>query len=88
MDTVTQETLTKTTLKRKGAGTAESPVRILTQYWDHEGALVFEKDPCAMTLSVEFIHALNRQIEAAHHDLARPDGRLLLKLLNIDPPKA
>lgn len=35
----------KSTLLRRGKGTEESPVRIITQYWTKEGELLFEKDP-------------------------------------------
>lgn len=31
----------------RGAGTNEDPVRDLTQYWDFDGHLLAEFDPCA-----------------------------------------
>ena len=36
----------KTELLRRGAGKENDPVRIITQYWDMDGNLVFEIDPC------------------------------------------
>ena len=37
--------LIKTTLLRRGTGeTKDDPIRIITQYWDMEGNLLFEVD--------------------------------------------
>ena len=36
--------LIRTTLRRKGDGTKNNPIRIITQYWTKEGILVFEFD--------------------------------------------
>lgn len=39
-------TFIKTTLTQRGEGKdKEDPVRIITQYWDMDGSLVFEIDP-------------------------------------------
>lgn len=45
MDKVEVLQLIKTTLTRRGKGVEESPIRIITQYWDFEGNLIFEVDP-------------------------------------------
>jgi hypothetical protein len=38
----------KTALLRRGHGRDEtSPIRIIEQYWDMDGNLLWEKDPCA-----------------------------------------
>ena len=34
-----------TTIERRGEGTSESPVRIITQVWDKDGTLIAEHDP-------------------------------------------
>lgn len=38
--------LIRTNLTKRGNG-KDDPVRIIEQYWDLEGNLVFEKDSCA-----------------------------------------
>lgn len=38
-------TLIKTSLTRAGKGVESDPVRVVTEYWDLEGNLVFEIDP-------------------------------------------
>lgn len=35
----------ETTLLRRGRGTPEDPLRIITQYWSLDGELLWEKDP-------------------------------------------
>jgi hypothetical protein len=45
MDTVIIKEVIITTLKRKGAGTQDSPIRVISQYWDKEGNLLVEEDP-------------------------------------------
>lgn len=35
----------RTSLLRRGDGTKNSPIRIITQYWDFEGNLLWENDP-------------------------------------------
>lgn len=45
MDTVEVINLIKTTLKRLGDGTELDPIRVITQYWDMDGNLLFEYDP-------------------------------------------
>lgn len=37
--------LIRTTLTRRGKGTEEAPIRIITQYWEMDGTLLFEFDP-------------------------------------------
>ena len=44
MDEVIVIQLIKTTLLRRGKGIEGDPVRIIEQYWDFEGNLVFEYD--------------------------------------------
>jgi len=45
MDEVKIVEFIKTTLTRKGDGKDESdPIRIITQYWDFQGNLIFEID--------------------------------------------
>lgn len=34
------------TRSKRGEGTEKDPVRIVTQYWDFEGHLLAENDPC------------------------------------------
>jgi hypothetical protein len=53
MDTVKVMQVIETQLVRHGDGTKRSPIRIITQYWDMEGKLIFEIDPCASTIPVE-----------------------------------
>jgi len=36
----------KTTLCRRGLGKAGDPIRKITQYWDMQGHLLWEIDPC------------------------------------------
>jgi hypothetical protein len=38
-----------TELERRGAGVEGSPIRIIRQYWDFDGNLLAEVDPCAGT---------------------------------------
>jgi hypothetical protein len=45
MNEVEMITLIKTTLTRRGDGTANSPVRIITQYWLQDGSCLIEYDP-------------------------------------------
>jgi hypothetical protein len=35
----------ETKLEKRGAGTAEDPIRIITQYWSLDGELLAERDP-------------------------------------------
>lgn len=50
MDTVKIMQVMETTILRRGSGKSkEDPVRIITQYWDMEGNLIFEIDPCKST---------------------------------------
>jgi len=47
MDTVRVLKLIETTLTRRGEGKdLKDPIRIITQYWDLDGNLIFEIDPC------------------------------------------
>lgn len=50
MDKVEVVKFIKTTLSRKGDGTEGSPIRIIEQYWDFDGNLVFEYDPHKETI--------------------------------------
>ena len=43
-------TLIKTVLTKKGNG-KDDPIRLVTQYWDLEGNLIFEIDPVIKSLS-------------------------------------
>ena len=45
MDTVEIVKLIKTTLLRRGNGTPENPIRVITQYWDFDGEIILEQDP-------------------------------------------
>lgn len=48
MDTVKIVQLVETTLTRRGEGkNLDDPVRVITQYWDFDGKLMWEKDPFA-----------------------------------------
>ena len=49
MDVDTAEVIQviRTTLTRRGDGTTESPIRVITQYWTLEGKLLVEVDPVA-----------------------------------------
>jgi len=35
----------RTNLERRGAGTPESPIRVITQFWTLDGQLLAEVDP-------------------------------------------
>ncbi len=43
--------LIKTQILRRGEGVKSDPVRIITQYWDLEGNLVFEIDPLILKVN-------------------------------------
>jgi len=45
MDKVEIIQLIKTTLTRRGKGIEGDPVRVITQFWDMQGELMFEYDP-------------------------------------------
>lgn len=45
MDTVEVVQLIKTQLTRRGKGTKESPIRIITEYWTMDGKKEMEVDP-------------------------------------------
>lgn len=47
MDTCEVIQVIRTTLLRRGNGTAENPTRVITQYWQLDGRLLWEEDPCA-----------------------------------------
>lgn len=72
MDTVKTVTLIETTLTRRGSGAdSNSPVRVITQYWDAKGNLVCEIDPCAVTFTPETIaHRIAQLVKfmEAHQD--------------------
>jgi hypothetical protein len=43
--------LIRTTILRRGEGLSkDDPIRVITQYWDMQGNLVAEYDPCAKDL--------------------------------------
>jgi hypothetical protein len=46
MDEVKTITVIVTTLTHRGEGKAGDPSRVITQYWDMEGNLLWEIDPC------------------------------------------
>ena len=47
MDNAKLITVIVTTLTRRGTGkTSDSPIRVVTQYWSLDGALLAEVDPC------------------------------------------
>ena len=48
-----QLTVIETTLTRRGDGTPDSPIRVITQYWSQEGDLIIEHDPCDLKLTRE-----------------------------------
>lgn len=65
MDTVKVVELIETTLTRRGRGVApDSPIRIITQYWDENG-LVTEIDPAAIQMTPE-MHAKIRNAILCH----------------------
>jgi hypothetical protein len=65
MDTVKNISLIETTLTRRGEGKSiDSPVRIITQYWTPQGALVIENDPTAISLTPEKRAAIRETIFA------------------------
>ena len=41
----------KTNLLRRGAGTEENVIRLIEQYWDMDGNLLWEYDPCPTGIS-------------------------------------
>jgi len=45
MDKVEIIQFIKTTLTRRGKGVEGDPVRVITQFWDMQGNLMFEYDP-------------------------------------------
>lgn len=48
--------LIKTTLTKRGDG-KNDPIRVITQYWDFDGILIFEFDPINKTTE-ELEHAI------------------------------
>lgn len=53
MDTVEVKQVVITTLKRRGVGVSEDPVRIIPQVWDMNGSLLFEVDDFQEVLARE-----------------------------------
>lgn len=53
MNEAKQVSLIETTLTRRGSGHDESPIRVITQWWDADGVLVVEHDPASMVLTPE-----------------------------------
>jgi hypothetical protein len=51
MDTVKIIQMIETTLSRKGNGIENDPIRVITQYWDMAGNLLFEIDPFLGTIT-------------------------------------
>jgi len=45
MDDVKVMQVIRTRLLRRGTGLNDSPIRVIEQYWDMDGNLIFEKDP-------------------------------------------
>lgn len=45
MDTVRLIEVIETTLIRRGNGSSNNPVRVITQYWSKDGVLLAEVDP-------------------------------------------
>ena len=51
MDTAVLMECIVTTIARRGDGVStDSPIRVVTQVWTKEGALIAERDPCAMRI--------------------------------------
>lgn len=51
-----------TRLERRGRGEEHSPIRIITQYWDKDGNLIFENDPCSRVVKIEEDFGLESEI--------------------------
>lgn len=82
MDTAMVRPVIVTTLLRRGDGTAESPIRIVTQYWDRDGTLLAENDSFSESqAAVRKLRAdLNdavRQLAKQSRDLDSCERRLL-----------
>lgn len=60
MDKVEIVKMIKTTLLRRGKGVESDPIRIIEQYWDFEGRLLFEYDPFLNELKRYFLSEAER----------------------------
>lgn len=58
MDTVKVMSVIETKLLRRGVGIPADPVRVVTQYWDMDGRLIFEIDS---EKQIENILAVNQE---------------------------
>jgi hypothetical protein len=56
-DCAKEITVIQTTLARRGNG-QDTPIRIITQYWDKDGTLLAEVDPAATAVTPEVIKNL------------------------------
>lgn len=60
MDEVKIVKMIKTTLLRRGKGVEGDPIRIIEQYWDFDGKLLFEYDPFLKELKRYFLSEAER----------------------------
>ena len=67
METVKVMSVIETKLLKRGTGISADPIRIVTQYWDMNGNLIFEIDPeriADLTEKKKLYEAIRKRINA------------------------
>ena len=67
METVKVMSVIETKLLKRGTGIPADPVRIVTQYWDMDGNLIFEIDPeriADLTEKKKLYEAIRKRVNA------------------------
>lgn len=59
MDTCRKIEVIETTLTRRGKGSGNDPVRVITQYWSLDGKLLAEVDPINQAVQPETMPAVD-----------------------------
>lgn len=76
METVKVMSVIETRLLKRGTGISADPIRIVTQYWDMNGNLIFEIDPeriADLTEKKKLYEAIRKRINALR-DRFKLDG--------------
>ena len=67
MDEVFLKKLIVCTKARRGKGTTESPIRVITEIFDTNGILIAEKDPFELTIE-SVIDFINYRFKGTEHE--------------------
>jgi len=87
MDKVECKEVIVSTLKRRGAGTKYSPIRIITEVYEKDGTKIAEVDPSPETFTPMDLLYFSRWVHEQGHDPNKLTGNIVEKWLDSTEEK-